>query len=158
MSPRVPPLVNATIRITSIRSMNRKGCIAFGHRLDPATGDNDRCHSLVVSLSASIAEPSIIAVGCIYEVYGTAATFERSHDQFVVFETQVEAQSIRLVRPSGSQIIQWLSDNARGISNVKATRLWDSLGDRLYEVLDSSDDEALKAIIPNQDMRTALFN
>ncbi len=158
MSPRVPPLVNATIRITSIRSMNRKGCIAFGHRLDPTTGDNDRCHSLVVSLSASIAEPSVISVGCIYEVYGTATTFERSHNQFVVFETQVEAQSIRLVRPSGSQIIQWLSDNARGISNVKATRLWDSLGDRLYEVLDSSDDDALKAIIPSQEMRTALFN
>lgn len=29
-----PVLISLTVRITSIRSANRKGCIAFGHRMD----------------------------------------------------------------------------------------------------------------------------
>lgn len=152
-----PNLINATVRLTRIRSKNRHGCIAFGHRVDFLTGLNDRAVALVVSVPAVIADPSNIAIGGIYEVYGEAHTTQRTHGSYTVSEIQVEVQGIRLVRPSGSQLIQWLADNVPGIREVKATRLWDVLGESLYESLDNRDHESIRSIIPSEQVRDGLF-
>lgn len=157
MNAPAPNLLTATVRITRMRSKSRQGCIAFGHRVDLTTGINDRTSALVISVPAAIAEPANIIVGCIYEVYGEAHTIQRTHGSFTVSETQVEAQDVRLVRPSGSQLIQWLADNAKGIGEVKATKLWDTLGERLYEVLDSAEHSAIEGLIPTLEVRAALF-
>ncbi|HCL4234062.1 TPA: exonuclease V subunit alpha, partial [Pseudomonas aeruginosa] len=84
----LPNLLSATVRITRIRSKNRHGCLAFGHRIDLQSGLNDRTLAVVVSVPAAIAEPSNIAVGGIYEVYGEATTTQRIHSSYVVTELQ----------------------------------------------------------------------
>lgn len=157
MNAPAPNLLTATVRITRMRAKSRHGCIAFGHRVDLATGLNDRAYALVISVPSAIAEPANIAVGGIYEVYGEAHTIQRTHGAYTVSETQVTAQDIHLVRPSGSQLIQWLSDNAKGIGEVKATKLWDSLGERLYEVLDSAEHSSIEGLIPTREVRDAMF-
>ena len=154
----LPNLLSATVRITRIRSKNRHGCLAFGHRIDLQSGLNDRTLAVVVSVPAAIAEPSNIAVGGIYEVYGEATTTQRIHSSYVVTELQIEVQQILLVRPSGSQLIQWLADSVKGIAEVKATKLWDTLGERLYEVLDIRNHEAISSIIPSEQVRDGLFD
>lgn len=68
----------------------------------------------------------MVEVGGIYEVYGESRVVHREHGGYRVSEIQVDAQDIRLVRPSGSQLIQWLADNAPRVGEVKATKLWDT--------------------------------
>lgn len=157
MNAPIPNLISATVRLTRMRVKNRHGCIAFGHRIDLATGLNDRASPLVVSVSAAIAEPANIAIGGIYEIYGEACSIQRTHGSYTVLETQIEAQDIRLVRPSGSQLIQWLADHAAGIREVKATKLWDTLGERLYEALDNQDHDAIAPVIVSRHVRDGLF-
>lgn len=158
MNAQAPNLLNATIRVTRIRSAGRKGCIAFGHRVDLVGGINDRASSLVISVPTAVADPKNIVVGGIFEVYGEASSIRREYGTFAVSETQIEVQQIQLVRPSGSQLIQWLSDNAPGIREVKATKLWDALGEHLYEVLDHGDHAAIQSIIPSEEVRNGLFS
>ena len=152
MNAIAPMLINISVRITSIRSANRKGCIAFGHRMDVVRGINDRSRPVVIKVADAIAKLSDIAVGAIFEVYGEVTTILRTHGAFAINEMTVNAHDIRLVRPSGSQVIQWLGDNVRGVGEVKATRLWDTLGERLYDVLDHADHEAIMLIIPTEDV------
>lgn len=157
MNAVVPSLINISVRITSIRSTNRKGCIAFGHRMDIVRGINDRSRPVVIRVPEAIAKISDVAVGAIFEVYGEVSTILRTHGAFAVSEMTVDAQDIRLVRPSGSQVIQWLGDNVKGVGEVKATRLWDVLGERLYDALDHADHEAIEVIIPTEDVRERMF-
>lgn len=157
MNAVAPALINVCIRVTSIRSANRKGCIAFGHRMDVSRGINDRSSPVVIRVPEAIAKLSDIAVGAIFEVYGEVSTVLRTHGAFAINEMTVDAQDIRLVRPSGSQVIQWLGDNVKGVGEVKATRLWDVLGGRLYDALDSADHTAIELIIPTEEVRERLF-
>lgn len=157
MNAIAPSLINVSVRVTSIRSANRKGCIAFGHRMDVVRGINDRSSPVVIRVPEAIAKLSDIAVGAIFEVYGEVSTILRTHGSFAISEMTVDAQDIRLVRPSGSQVIQWLGDNVKGVGEVKATRLWDALGERLYDALDNADHAAIGLIIPTEDVRERLF-
>ena len=157
MSESVPNIVSATVRLSHVRFKSSKTCIAFGHRVDLATGLNDRASALVISVPTVIAEPGNITVGSIYEVYGEAQIIKRTYGSYTANETQIEVQDIRLVRPSGSQVIQWLADNVTGIREVKATKLWDILGERLYKVLDDRDHHAIQAVIPSEHVRNGLF-
>ncbi|MCF5166863.1 AAA family ATPase [Pseudomonas congelans] len=157
MNSQAPSLINVTVRITRIRSVNRKGCIAFGHRVDVDAGHNDRSTAIVVAVASSIAHGSLVEVGGVYDVYGESSIVKREHGGYVVSEIQIDAQDIRLIRPSGSQLIQWLAHNAPGVGEVKATKLWDLLQEKLYEALDASDHEALSKVVPSQGVRTRLF-
>lgn len=152
-----PDLINTTIRITKIRVRNRYCCIAFGHKVELSTGLNNRSSALVVRVPVAIAEPTEITVGGIYDVYGEAQTIQRAHGSYLASETQIEVQDIKLLRPSGSQVIQWLADHVAGIGEVMATKLWDNLGERLYEVLDTSNHAAIRPIILVEQVRDGLF-
>lgn len=158
MNAATPALINISVRITKIRSASGKGCIAFGHRMDIGRGINDRSRPVVIRVPNAIAKLSDVSVGAIFEVYGEVSTVLRTHGVFAVSEMTIDAQDIRLVRPSGAQVIQWLGDNVKGVGEVKATRLWDALGERLYEVLDHADHAAIELIIPTKDVRERLFN
>lgn len=157
MTATEPILHSASVRVTRIRAVNRKGCIASGHLVDIESGLNDRASAVVLHVPADIASPSTVVAGGIFEVYGEASTTRREHCGFVVTETLLRVQDIRMIRPSGSQIIQWLVDNVLGIGEVKATKLWDNLGERLYEVLDLADHDAIREIIPSDKTRQGLF-
>lgn len=150
-------IVSETVRVTRIRSATRRGCIAFGYRIDTHAGINDRSSAVVILVPASIGSPSDVTVGGIYEVYGDARVIRREYDGFQVSETQIDVQQLRLISPSGSQLIQWLADNIPHIGEVKATKLWDALGERLYEILDDGDHSALIKVLPSQEVRDGLF-
>ncbi|MDF1624050.1 MAG: AAA family ATPase [Pseudohongiella nitratireducens] len=150
-------LINATVRVTRIRAVNKMGCIAFGHRVDLDFGINDRSSAIVIKAPAGIIEPSAIAVGGIYDIYGSVERVVREHESFVATELQIDVQDIRLVRPSGSQVIQWLSDNVRGIGQVKATKLYDLLGERLYSALDNADHDIIREVVASEEVRSTLF-
>lgn len=152
-----PSLLSVTVRVTRIRSANRKGCIAFGHRVDMESGLNDRSTAIVIAVPSSTAPSSMVEVGGIYEVYGESSVVHREHSGYKVSEIQVDAQDIRLVRPSGSQLIQWLADNAPGVGEVKATKLWDACQEALYDILDCSNHEAISKILPSESVRAGLF-
>lgn len=154
---KAPRLISATVRVTRIRAKNSKGCIAFCHRVDLENGLNDRSKALVISASSAIIDVGSIEIGGIYEIYGESSTVQRVHDSYAVSETQIDIQDIKLVRPSGSQLIQWISDNAKGIGEVKATKLFDRLGESLYEALDNEDHSAIKDVIQAENIRAALF-
>lgn len=158
MNATIPNLVSATIRLSHIRVQSSKVCIAFGHRVDLTNGLNDRASAMVISVPAVIAAQGNITVGSIYEVYGEARSIQRIHGSYAVLETQIEVQDIRLVRPSGSQVIQWLADHVTGIREVKATKLWDMLGEHLYKALDSRDHDAIQVVIPSEHVRNGLFD
>lgn len=158
MNASVPNLINISVRVTSIRSANRKGCIAYGHRMDIERGINDRSSPVVIKVADAIAKLSDISVGGIFDVYGEASTVLRTHGAFAINEMTVDAQDIRLIRPSGSQLIQWIGDNVKGVGEVKATRLWDALGERLYDALDHADHGAVSMIIPTEDVREGMFS
>lgn len=157
MNPPATKLLSATVRITRIRLKNCHGCIAFGHRIDLASGLSDRATALVISVPSAVFEPGSISAGDIYEVYGETRHIQHSHGTYLVTETQIEVQSIHLIRPSGSQVVQWIADNVTGIRDVKAVKLWDAHGERLYDVLDNQDHEAVQSIIPSEHVRTGLF-
>lgn len=158
MNAPAPNLLSATVRITRMRSKSRHGCIAFGHRVDLATGLNDRATALVISVPCAITEPGNISVGGIYEVYGETRSIQHAHGSYTVTETQIDVQDIHLVRPSGSQVIQWIADHVSGIREVKATKLWDAMGERLYDALDWRNHDAVRSIIPSESVRTGLFD
>ncbi|WP_028629264.1 ATP-dependent DNA helicase [Metapseudomonas resinovorans] len=157
MNAPTPVLLSLSVRVTRIRTANRKGCIAFGHRVNVESGLNDRASAIVIHVPANIASPSTVAVGGIFEVCGEASTARREHGGYAVTETQLHVQDIRQVRPSGSQVIQWMADNVPRIREVKATKLWDALGERLYEVLDQADHDAIREIVPSDEIRQGLF-
>ncbi|WP_330207351.1 AAA family ATPase [Pseudomonas sp. AM14(2022)] len=151
-------LLNATIRITRVRSKSRRSCIAFGHRVDLSAGLCDRATALVISVPSTIIDPGNISVGGIYEVYGETRSIQHAHGSYIVTETQIAVQDIRLVRPSGSQVIQWIADHVTGIREVKATKLWDAHGERLYDMLDNRDHDAVQSVIPSEHLRSGLFD
>lgn len=157
MNAQAPVLLSLTVRITSMRSRTKKGCVAFGHRVDIERGINDRAKPVVVRVPHSLVRVSDITIGGIYELYGEVSHIRREHGSFAIVETTVDAQDLLLIRPSGSQVIQWLSDNIKGIREVKATKLWDALGERLYQVLDDADHEAIDALIPTFGIREGMF-
>lgn len=68
---------------------------------------------------------------------------------FIMTEQQVEAEEAVLARPSGEHVITFLSDNPafEGIGTVKARRLWDAFGERLYDLLDAGDISTLATVL-----------
>tara|TARA_R110001583_G_scaffold72800_1_gene203379 strand:- start:18546 stop:20714 length:2169 start_codon:yes stop_codon:yes gene_type:complete len=119
---------------------------------------------LVAAIPASVADPKGPQVGEVWEVYGEARTVVRdiSGLEYPIKDTQIDAQHATLLRPSGSQLVQWLADNIDGIGVTKAQKLYDLFVVRsdvtLYDALDAEDHEAIKSVIPSEHIRTAMFN
>lgn len=157
MSTPVPRLLKVTVRITRIRSRNRKGVILFGHLVDLAHMFNDRTKAVVVRVPAALVNPCNFDVGEIWQVYGEATEIKRDVGRIILTETQIEAIEANLERPSGSQVVQWLSHNIRGIREVKAHKLWDAHGEGLYDILDNENHAAIIDIIPSEEIRNGLF-
>ncbi|WP_206478092.1 ATP-dependent RecD-like DNA helicase [Halomonas sp. KRD171] len=159
MNTKAPDLITAMLRITRVRSQGKRFCVLFGHRVDIDTGLNDRSQTLVAHIPSEVADPKALQTGEIWEIYGETTRIEREipDSSIRIWDTLVYAQHAILVRPSGSQVVQWLADNVEGIGNVKAQKLWDALGESLYLALDQGNHEALSAIIPSEHVRDGLF-
>ncbi|WP_420598310.1 ATP-dependent DNA helicase [Neptuniibacter sp.] len=109
----------------------------------------DGSRPVVAIVQASLIKPTAFEVGELWSFKGSE-TIKRITINNVTFnERHIDADYAELVMPSGSQIVDWLTVNAKGIGQVKAQKLWQTFGDNLYEILDNADAEKLSLVIPS---------
>lgn len=144
--------LSVTVRVLSIRSQNPSGvggAIFTGVPVDANGVVTDAQTYIVVRASHAKIGPIRVERGQWWFVRGTAEERQVTVNGFQMRERQVEAEDAALTRPSGEHIIAFLADNPafEGIGTVKARRLWDAFGERLYELLDSGDKAKLSSVL-----------
>ena len=73
-------------------------------------------------------------------------------------EQQVEATSAAMLRPSGEHIVTFMAESPsfEGIGMVKARRLWETFGERLYDILDHAEVDTLASVLTLDSARKAV--
>lgn len=140
--------VSMTVRVATIRFQRPTGfgvVIFSGVPVDAAGSTTDASTYLVVRASRAVLGPTRVERGQWWSVRGPVVEREVTADGYLLKELQLDADEARLARPSGEHIVRYLAENSafEGIGTVKAQRLWDEHGERLYEVLDGADTAAL---------------
>jgi exodeoxyribonuclease V alpha subunit len=84
-----------------------------------------------------------------WRLTGKPVLTEYMVDGYRVVENRIAAVDAELLRPSGEHIVQLLSTSPAfpGMGEVKARRLWEQLGESLYDSLNLSDAEALATVV-----------
>lgn len=84
-----------------------------------------------------------------WRVQGQAVAVDYEVDGFRVVEQRITVSDAELLRPSGEHIVQLLSTSPAfpGIGEVKARRLWEQLGESLYDSLDAADVDTLAGAV-----------
>lgn len=95
------------------------------------------------------ATPVEVQQGQWWRVVGDAKPVQYVVDGFQVLEHRVVAHTAELLRPSGEHIVQLLATSPAfpGIGEVKARRLWEVLGQQLYQCLEQADHARLAAVV-----------
>jgi exodeoxyribonuclease V alpha subunit len=93
--------------------------------------------------------PVDVVQGQWWRVEGDQKDVEYVVDNYRVKECRVIARKAQLLRPSGEHLIQLLATSPAfpGIGEVKARRLWESLGEGLYDCLDHANHAALAQVV-----------
>jgi exodeoxyribonuclease V alpha subunit len=137
------------LRVATIRSRKKNGVIFTGYALGGGTANSS---AFVVKARGPLCAE--IQVGDLWEVTGAETERLLALARPTRHEKQIEATELWLVKPSGSQIVQWLATHKEvvGIGAVKAQRLWDVFGEELYKALDRGEAEPLLRVIRNPDV------
>lgn len=148
-------IVEMTLRVTSIRSQNPRGFggAIFAAKPIDANGDVvDAATYWVVRASGNVISGVPVQTGQWWKVVGTPSSRVQDIDGYRITETQVDATEALLLRPSGEHIVGFLADNPefKGIGRVKARRIWDGLGDKIYDVLDNGDVATLSGFLSKE--------
>lgn len=144
--------VEQTLRVTSVRSQNPRGfggCIFSAKLIDDHGRVQDATGYFVVKATASTLGGSRVEPGQWWKVAGELSKRVLEVNGFQVAETQIEASSAVLLRPSGEHIIAFMADSPafEGIGQVKARKLWEAFGERLYEQLDAGNVAELATVL-----------
>lgn len=147
--------VSMTVRVATIRFQRPTGfgvVIFSGVPVDAAGSTTDASTYLVVRASRAVLGPTRVERGQWWSVRGPVVEREVTADGYLLKELQLDADEARLAWPSGEHIVRYLAENSafEGIGTVKAQRLWDEHGERLYEVLDGADTAALAKTLTNE--------
>jgi exodeoxyribonuclease V alpha subunit len=145
-------MLEQTLRVTSIRSQSPRGfggCIFVGKPIDSQGNVQDAAAYYVVKAAGLTLGLALVEPGQWWAIEGEASRRVLDVNGFQVAEVQIDASKAFLLRPSGEHIVSFIADNPAfvGIGQVKARKLWDAFGDRLYEVLDTADVGSLSAIL-----------
>lgn len=145
-------MLEQTLRVTSIRSQSSKGfggCIFTGKPIDDLGNVQDAAVYYVVKATGPTLGKAVVQLGQWWAVAGEAAERLMDVNGYRVLEWQIEATQALLLRPSGEHIVSFMADNPafEGIGQVKARKLWNALGDRLYEALDAADANVLSTVL-----------
>lgn len=141
-----------TVRVSAVRSQNPRG---FGGAIFSAKAIDERGNLLdaagyvVVKATSVVLGGSRVEPGQWWKVAGPSSTRHTQVNGFQVVETQIDAASACLLRPSGEHIVAYMADSSafEGVGQVKARRLWEAFGDDLYKHLDQGDVGALSAVL-----------
>lgn len=141
-----------TLRVTSIRSQDPKGfggCIFAGKPIDAHGNVQDAAAYYVVKATGLALGQALVQPGQWWKVSGESAVRVLDVNGYKVSEWQIDASKAVLMRPSGEHIVSFIADNPafEGIGQVKARKLWDALGTKLYGALDAADVGALAAVL-----------
>jgi exodeoxyribonuclease V alpha subunit len=145
-------MLEQTLRVTSIRSQSPRGfggCIFTGKPVDDHGNVQDAAAYYVVQATGLTLGKALVQPGQWWKVAGEAAERFLDVNGFWVSEWQIEASTAVLMRPSGEHIVSFIADNPAfaGIGQVKARKLWDTLGAKLYDALDAADVDALATVL-----------
>uniref|UniRef100_UPI0035ADBF27 ATP-dependent DNA helicase n=1 Tax=Hylemonella sp. TaxID=2066020 RepID=UPI0035ADBF27 len=145
-------MLERTLRVTAIRSQSPKGfggCIFTGKPIDDSGNVQDAAAYYVVKANGATLGKTLVQPGQWWKVSGEASERLLEVNGFRVSEWQVEASSALLLRPSGEHIVSFLADNPafERIGRVKARKLWDALGAKLFEVLDTANVDTLATVL-----------
>lgn len=110
--------------------MKSKGCIAFAHRVDLDAGLNDRSTAIVIAVPTSVATRSMVEVAASARCTARAAVMSTEATGFRRFKWMRRISVSYECR--GSQLIQWLADNAPSVGEVKAC--WGYLSRSPYDI------------------------
>ena len=145
-------MLEQTLRVTAIRSQSPKGfggCIFTGKPIDDHGNVQDAAAYYVVKATSPTLGKALVQTGQWWKVSGEAAERLLEVNGYRVSEWQIDAAKAVLMRPSGEHIVSFMADNPafEGIGRVKARKLWDTLGTRLYEALDAADVDVLATVL-----------
>lgn len=145
-------IANQLLRVATVRSQNPRGfggCVFTGKPIDATGAVSAAGALLVVRAGSAVLGGALVEPGQWWHVTGEAHSRETEVNGFVLHETQVEAAEARLARPSGEHLVAYLADQPSfaGIGYVKARKLWDAFGSRLYSILDAADVTSLSAVL-----------
>lgn len=151
-------MVEQTLRVTSIRSQNPRGfggCIFSGTPIDDQGRVQDAGAYYVVKVTSATLGGERVQPGQWWKVYGEASRRFSEVNGYKVTEWQIDASSAFLAHPSGEHVVAFMADSPafEGIGHVKARKLWESFGSRLYEILDSGDADVLAAVLTPESAR-----
>lgn len=143
---------SVTVRVATVRSQNPRGfggAIFTGIPVDGTGAVVDAAAYVVVRASRLTLGAARVERGQWWSVRGPVVERQVPVNGFVMTERQVEAEEAVLARPSGEHVITFLAENPafEGIGTVKARRLWDTFGERLYDLLDGADSASLADVL-----------
>jgi exodeoxyribonuclease V alpha subunit len=151
-------MLEQTLRVTSIRSQSPKGfggCIFTGKPIDDRGNVRDAAAYYVVKATGPTLGNALVQTGQWWKVSGEAAERLLDVNGYRVSEWQIDASKAVLMRPSGEHIVSFIADNPafEGVGQVKARKLWDTLGTKLYDALDVADVDVLVAVLTPESAR-----
>ncbi len=152
---QMPVLTNKTIRVQSIRSQNPVGyggAIFTGTVIDDIGQIVDAKQTVVVKAPFSLLNRIRVELGQWWELYGETETYTNDINGYRLKEIQLLPHQMQLVRPSGEHIVRLMADNKafEGIGDVKARKLWERFGNKLYSILDNSDISSLSQVVSTE--------
>lgn len=144
--------VEQTLRVTSIRSQNPRGiggCIFSAKPIDDQGRVQDATGYFVIKATASVLGGSRVEPGQWWRVAGEPSRRLLEVNGYQIAETQIDASSAALLRPSGEHIVAFMADSPafEGIGQVKARKLWEAFGESLYHHLDAGNVAELAKIL-----------
>ena len=144
-----------TLRVTTVRSDNPHdfgGCIFTGRPINDQGDITDAKTLYVVRAAQTIINHISVEVGQWWKVIGQPEKRVRVLNGYSFREWQIEATDASILRPSGEHIVTLLAESAAfvGIGYVKAQKLWDTFGEKLYELLDDADVDALSKVLTKE--------
>lgn len=144
-----------TLRVLTVRSQNPigiGGCIFTGAPIDAWGNIQDAKSYFVIKASGSLLGSARIQPGQWWRIQGEEKLSAISVNGYTLNERQVEAEGAELLLPSGEHIVSFMaeSDAFKGIGWVKARKLWETFGERLYNVLDRGDVSTLASVLSEE--------
>lgn len=135
-----PPMVNVSLRITSICSRGKAGGAVFAGVTDGAE------HYVVACDYRLLPDSSLIEKGQAWLIEGPVTMRSATG---VLRHEQVINATAEMLRPTGRNMIDWIANcpDCAGIGQVKARRLYDRFGPDLADLIEDRDLEALTQII-----------
>lgn len=145
-------ILEQILRVTAIRSQSPLGfggCIFTGKPIDADGNVQDAASYYVVKATGPTLGKIAVQPGEWWKVSGKAVERKLAANGYQVAEWQIDASKAVLMRPSGEHIVSFIADNPafEGIGRVKSRKLWDALGGKLYEALDSADVNTLATVL-----------